>query len=853
MREIACRVRLPMSAVAERSEALNNPLDWPVILDAVEDGAWVKEGETVIAFDAFPVSNEWKKLQARMAITQAELGLRLKDADNTLAELSDKLRTEEDKMKVEAAALDRLRRLPETNDVVVAEGRVRVAALTSLAESNALVRAEERLRKGFISEIAFEKQRSAWSQSQAKLEQAQNTLSTLMRGAEPLEIEQRELTLENQRLALTNLIDQIEDTRAIVELRKQSARVRARSLDRQITERERDLEEVNFKAPRSGFVTYSKSFLSRFISGTDRMWRRFTFAKLPDMDSLVFRGGLPEQYRRFFRVGDSARLRVVGRLGEEVTGHVSIVGELARDSSERDETGWGDPNRESGVKVYDVTVRPDALAEWMRLGVHAEVYLERSKPLLAPAVRAEYLIHREGQNYLYLDGALRQVSGSVMEGWFVLTETNVLGMVVSRQPQQPKKGASADIPKGMDVLFETSGELVPLDSSDVRVKPIIGWQKVAWLLPEDAVVTNNQVVCTLDDKETRDRLTELDNQLEERTTNRDAQEQALKVLLRKHDMQRITASNSLRVAEVKLDLVKRGPEESELIAAQLDLILAEITEKDAVRDYDALKNRPQHLVSPQELVRAERNARKASLQREKSELAHEKLRQKPRPVELARAEAALAEARLSEETGRLSMETEAFQARVDLQWNQRAEQNANRRREQALKNLENLTLRATRDGTLRYRKVWSSGGYSKVQPGSMVGTGIAPVYIADMGRMEIRAEVPERFYLQVQKGMEVMVQISAVSDEFFPGVVGSVEYLFEDKKQANVERGLYSGHEPLGETVFFMRVTFELPEGIDPKAGAIARIVVPEPKKTTVVGVVDVVDKPTTTTTGETR
>lgn len=836
MREIMCRVRLEMAAVAERSESLNNPLDRPVILDFVEDGSWIDKGEQLMAFDPFPVSNEWKKLQARMDITQAELALRLKDADNTMTELTDKLRAEEDKLKVAVAALDRLWRLPETNDVLITEGRVRVAVLTYLAESNALVRAEERLRKNYISPVAFEKQRSSAEQAKAKLEQAQTALVALLRGAEPLEIEQRELSLENQRLALTNLIDQIEDTRSIVELRKQSARVRSRRLDRQIKDRERDLNEVNFKAPREGFLTYTKSFLSRFVSGTDRMWRRFTFARIPDMTSTVFRGGLPEQYRRFFQVDDIASLRVVGRLDKAVPGRVVAVAELARDSSEREESGWDDPNRESGVKVYDVTVRPDELAPWMYLGMHAEVYLERREPLLAPAVPAEYLIHRDGQNFLYLNNALRQVSGSVMEGWFVLTETNLLGMTVGHQParRDTRKSPAADnIPKGMDVLFETSGELVPLDSTDVRVRPIMGWQKIAWLLPEDSIVTNGQVVCILDDKETQDRLTERDNQLEERVSNREAQSQALDLLLRKNETRLTTISNNLRVAQIKLDLVKRGTEEEKLITANLDLTLTQISEQDALRDYKAVTNRPSHLVAPQEIVRAGRRVRKAALVRERSGLSYEKLKKKPLPIELTRAEAALAEALLSEETGRLSTETDAFASRVDLQWNQRSEQNAIRWRGHTLVNLTNLTVRATRDGTLRYRKIWNQGAFAKVQPGINIGSGMAPVYIADMDRMEIRAEAPEEFYLNVKEGMRVLVQIPAVSDEFFSGEIGSIEYLFEAKKQANVDRGLYSGHEPLGETVFIMRVMFTLPEGIDPKAGAIARIVVP---KTTEAG-----------------
>jgi len=838
MREIPCRARLSMSAMAERSEPLQNPLDWTSIKSHVDDGTWINEGDLVIEYHSLPVTDPWNHLQLQLETSKAELARSLLDADNTLADLADKLRTEEDRLWVEEAALERLRRQPETNDVIVAEGRVRVATLTALAESNALVRAKERLEKGFISEAAFERQRSAWSQSQARLEQSQNSLATLLRGAEPLEIEQRELTLANRRLALTNLVTQIRDTEEIVELQRQNARVRARSLDRRIAQYERDLGNIQFKAPRTGYVMYMRGFVARYILGTDRMWRRFTFGRIPDMDSIVFRGGLPEQYRRFFGAGDAAKLRVVGRLGGEVPGRVTLVGDIARDQGERDEQGWGDPNRISGIKVYDVTVTPDKLESWMRIGVHADVWIEREEPLRAPAVRAEYLIHRDGQTHLFLNGALRQVSGSVMEGWFVLTETNLLGMVVGHEPKPQQNGkraaatAIADVPAGVDVLFETSGEIVPLDTVNVRTKPIIGWQKIVWMLPEDSVVTNGQVLLTVDDKDAKERLTEVENQLEERVNNRSAQEQSMEVMLRRHDMQRTTASNALRIAQIKLDLVKRGADDSDILAARLDLVLAEITEADALRDYEALKKRPQHLVSPQELVRAERASRKAALQRERAEIALEKLRQKPRPVELARAEAALAEERLKEETGRIAMETELYQARNDLAWHRRQEQNAVKRHTEVLNNISNLTVRATRDGTLRYHKTWTPTGDAKVTVGSNTNTGHAPVYIANMGRMEIRAQdVPERFYLDLKKGMTVMLQIAAVSDEFFPGEVDTIELFFNEKIHANVERGMYSGHEPLGETGFTMRVTFSLPEGMNPKAGSIARIVVPKPKK----------------------
>ena len=59
------------------------------------------------------------------------------------------------------------------------------------------------------------------------------------------------------------------------------------------------------------------------------------------------------------------------------------------------------------------------------------------------------------------------------------------------------------------------------------------------------------------------------------------------------------------------------------------------------------------------------------------------------------------------------------------------------------------------------------------------------------------------------------------------------EFLFQPKRKKDSERGLYSSHEELGETVFYTRVEIAEQQGVTLKPGTVANVFFPFERLTT--------------------
>jgi hypothetical protein len=106
----------------------------------------------------------------------------------------------------------------------------------------------------------------------------------------------------------------------------------------------------------------------------------------------------------------------------------------------------------------------------------------------------------------------------------------------------------------------------------------------------------------------------------------------------------------------------------------------------------------------------------------------------------------------------------------------------------------------------------------------MVGDRFVIMSIADVSKMHVRLEIPEKYFTWVHKGMRVDVEIASITDALLEGVVSEIEFLFESRQKKDTQMGLYSGHEPLGETIFYVHVQIPEQKGIKLKPGAIANV-----------------------------
>lgn len=820
------RTELEVEAFAESSVPVHNPLRWPQVRYVVPDGSWADEGSLIAAFDASEPSNEVARVRRRQTTATAELDRDMADIDNSEFTLRDRRAELLDRISVLEARRKRLLAIPDPNEVSIAESRVRVATLAWEAASNEFAKALSRFDDQLISLQERETREAERDDARADVEHAAATLAITRRPASPHELRQLGLELDSAGRERDKLDREIADNTVLVTIRKRGAGVRLEQLKRQLDERESDLAAVQVKAPRSGHVMYMTDFRRNTLDGGDRMWKNSVFLRVPDPTTVAFRGVIPEASRRFVAAGDPAVLRVVGFRDVEVPATVASIGETARDTAERESQGWGESKR-YGVKVYDVTLKPDRVEPWMRVGAHAAAVITARQTTTAPAVPLPFVRMVDGAPHLALDGPLQPVTGVVSGGLLLLDDASLLGRSVSLRVAGLGAGASPAAANTNDTpgtLFSTTGELVPATSTPVIVRRIHRWQKITWLLPEDTVVTQSMVVARIDDKETLDEIAEWESQLTSRSTERETQEQNNAILAREQTYQLAVASNAVESARIAHEAALALTDDQAIADARLAVTKARIRARTAERNLARLSKLPADRVAAVERVAAERASERADLQLESAEIQLGNAQAGTATLELERLRLAHEEAKFDLNARTTTAEAERTQAEAELLKTRRREAHTLRNLEERRTMLANLTLTAPCAGTLRYNRVWNNDSFSRVQVGHLIGSRFAPLQIVDTSRMEVRAEVPERHFTEVSVGQTVDVRIPSILDTSLVGTLREVEFLFEQRRPKDAERGLYSAHEALGETVFFIRVEVAAPAALQLKPGAVATL-----------------------------
>lgn len=92
----------------------------------------------------------------------------------------------------------------------------------------------------------------------------------------------------------------------------------------------------------------------------------------------------------------------------------------------------------------------------------------------------------------------------------------------------------------------------------------------------------------------------------------------------------------------------------------------------------------------------------------------------------------------------------------------------------AKKSLEDMTLRAPKEGLVVLREIWKGTGMGKVQEGDQVWPGYPILEIPDLSAMEIKMHLNEVDVSKVKAGQEALISIDAFPDKVFSGKVERV-------------------------------------------------------------------------------
>ena len=824
-RKLDYRTVLPVTAFAEKAETISVPVYWSQLMYCIPDGTYVSEGDIVSVFDSEGPTNRLKRLELERDVIQAGLAEKLMQIRNKEMELGDSLETLEDRLSVLKTKLARYLAMPDKDEVKIALGRHHVARLEHDAAVTEANKARDRHRRKMISQAELDKFELRLAEKTASLAHARNHLEYTKLPASSNSVSKLELQMENVRMEIDKLKHEIQENKQISEIQKKGAMARREIIDKKIKECKDDVAKLRVVAPISGHVMYLREFRQQFLESGRKMWKDFNYMKIPDVRSLAFKGLLLESHRKFFKEGDVAYLRTPAAglehtLGDPIEARIASISKLSHDRGEKEEVGWGERDK-SGVMVYNVVLKATNLPEQVKIGMNFTCELASSQGVAGPSVPAYYVREREDEHFLSFGGTYRKVNGILTQGYFVLDDESLEGRKIELHGRFREEGEESNGDSGG--RFHVTGELLPADTTDVVVRRIHDWQsKVTWLIEEDSEVKEGEVVARLDPKDTDEEISQVKSRLKQKTSERQALEEEIALKKKEGAFKLKKEQNLLEIARIDAEIAREGRDWGAIFDAELSLAKARIELEGISKRLARVEGRS--IISPLELKRLKRDKARAALRVERATIQLARLERGPEPVERSKVELDYIKQKHKVDTLRKQIETDDFRDSRNLARSKRDEA----RTSKWLKKLgvlkEHLTLKAPRTGIVQYEKIWNSGVFSKVNVGSVVFYRFILMKIADVDQMYMRVEVPEKYYTKIHKGMPVTVEVPSLTDIELKGSVSEVKFLFENKRKKDTKLGLYSSHEPLGETVFHVDIQLEEEEQAKLKPGTIATV-----------------------------
>jgi len=131
-----------------------------------------------------------------------------------------------------------------------------------------------------------------------------------------------------------------------------------------------------------------------------------------------------------------------------------------------------------------------------------------------------------------------------------------------------------------------------------------------------------------------------------------------------------------------------------------------------------------------------------------------------------------AEKKYQETLKKMESESQSNQADLNVLYEKRAKAQADY--DMAKKSLDDMTLKAPKDGLVVLKEIWKGMGMSKVQEGDQVWPGFPILEIPDLSAMEIKMHLNEVDVSSVKPGQEALIRIDAFPDHVFKGQVERV-------------------------------------------------------------------------------
>jgi multidrug resistance efflux pump len=825
LREFKAETNLRITSFAKEEVLFAGKNRASRLIEVLPNGSHVKKGDVVARLNDRSIRHKIETLENERKTVKINSERNVIKINNDLTDLKDKFKQATEELRSQQAKLNTLKKIPIIEDIKIARSALAVAQVTFDAAQDEFQKGKSRLEKKFISTVEFAKIKKDYLLRKNDLEEKKLELELVRLPANPRELEIAQLNLTNSQLKIERAKKNLEDSEIISASKINSVKKKITLLDTKLERNEEYLNELSYIAPHDGFINH-KELSSPVQAGLVIYWGR-AFMGLPDLTTTTFQALMPERLLNYYPKGSIASVKINGHEDKPLKAKITKISATPEDAAFRTKTNWGSKPAVTGVKIYLMELTPESIPNWLRPGMSGITKLQSKVSKQLPSISLKSIHYKDKKSYLALNGTMAQVDGFAQGLYFYLNDHDLLDQEVAATAPWPTETNTTTIQNSerpSQQILTLSGELYAVRENRVITPNLESKAKITWLLDEESKVKKGDLVAQLD-------TTELQEKIEKVETEQAELKEALvtaSVQLKKDEdalsFSQTNEKNSLRIAELKKDLALNPILKKDLINKEYNTKSLRIDRDHNQLLLERILNQPDHIQVPREVSDAKLAVEQLNLRLRKAEI--EWAIAKDNPTIQQRSTALMAyEASLSsilKSRGEIPLQIISSQNNLNAAKNRVLEYDEELARLNQL--IKSYDIHAPSNGTLHYKKLWSSEGIKKAAPGFDVGAWQAILSIPKTDEMIVKALIPENQFRQVKIGDRVKVKIPSLNSRKYTGTIDHFEYSFVRQESIETGKDLYNSQEPSGETHF--QVIIKLPNlgDVKVKPGALARI-----------------------------
>lgn len=411
---------------ASKSTTITCPLRRDTeIISIVPEGSLVKKGDVVLEFNDAQLSYQVKENELRLKTREMEQ----REAEALFAAEKEKMLAQIESFKVDVAIADldlqEKKNQPTPDELELAEKEYQHAQIVMTMARQEYKRITQDAKLTLIDEELYALEKSLQDATSA-YRKAELEYALVASGAHPYVIEKIAVEKKKKLLELQEVEKAMPDKMRQLQSQVDQAITRVKQARNQLDKAREEWQKTKVKAPSDGLVVYCVRWGTKIAVG-QKYWMGIPLLDIPDLSVMEMRSKVLERQIGLVKKGQQVTVMVDSIPGKQFDGKVTKIGKVAVDTSENEVVGFFDSKNKTGIKVFEVTIRLEAIDSLLlpQMTAIAKIHVQELKQVLVLPKFAVF--SKDNQYWVWI-----AEGGKLAKRDVVVGASNEIGIVIEK-------------------------------------------------------------------------------------------------------------------------------------------------------------------------------------------------------------------------------------------------------------------------------------------------------------------------------------------------------------------------------------------------------------------------------------